>query len=123
MLIAFWCWSPNFLGQLITMKKTTRGFATFALVLVLLVTAQSQEKIGAFAGNDDVGNPIRPGSATYDTEKQEYTISGAGTNMWAGRDEFHFVWQRMKGNFILTTNAAFIGKGVEDHRKIGWIVR
>ena len=105
------------------MKKTTLGFATFALVLVLSVTAQSQEKIGAFAGNDDVGNPIRPGSATYDTEKQEYTISGAGTNMWAGRDEFHFVWQRMKGNFILTTNAAFIGKGVEDHRKIGWIVR
>ena len=105
------------------MKKTTLGFATFALVLVLSVTAQLQEKIGAFASHNDVGNPIRTGSATYDTEKQEYTISGAGTNMWAGRDEFHFVWQRMKGNFILTTNAAFIGKGVEDHRKIGWIVR
>jgi tricorn protease-like protein len=43
--------------------------------------------------------------------------------MWAARDEFHFVWQRLKGNFILTANAAFIGKGVENHRKLGWIVR
>jgi Tol biopolymer transport system component len=29
----------------------------------------------------------------------------------------------MKGNFILTARTAFIGKGVEAHRKIGWIVR
>jgi Tol biopolymer transport system component len=43
--------------------------------------------------------------------------------MWAGRDEFHFAWRRLKGNFILTTRATFVGKGVELHRKIGWIVR
>ena len=29
----------------------------------------------------------------------------------------------MKGDFILRTNIAFIGKGVEEHRKIGWMVR
>jgi hypothetical protein len=105
------------------MKKTTLGFATFALILVLSITVRSQQQLGAFTGNGDVGAPIRPGNAMYDAEKQEYTISGAGTNMWAERDEFHFVWRRMRGNFILTANAAFIGKGVEDHRKIGWIVR
>jgi Tol biopolymer transport system component len=43
--------------------------------------------------------------------------------MWDGRDEFHFVWRRLKGNFILTTHAAFIGKGVEPHRKMGLMVR
>jgi Tol biopolymer transport system component len=43
--------------------------------------------------------------------------------MWANRDEFHFVWQRLKGNFILTSRVEFAGKGVEPHRKIGWIVR
>jgi hypothetical protein len=43
--------------------------------------------------------------------------------MWAGRDEFHFVWRRLTGNFILTTHAAFVGKGVEPHRKMGWMVR
>src|SRR5258705_13972193 len=29
----------------------------------------------------------------------------------------------MKGNFILSTQVQFIGKGVEPHRKIGWVVR
>ena len=29
----------------------------------------------------------------------------------------------MKGDFILRTNAAFIGKGVEEHRKWGWMIR
>jgi len=43
--------------------------------------------------------------------------------MWLGTDEFHLVWKRLKGNFILSTRAQFIGKGVEPHRKIGWIVR
>jgi len=84
----------------------------------------SQEKsLGSFAGQTDVGNPSKLGSAIYGIEKQEYTIAGSGTNMWLGRDEFHFVWQRLKGNFILTTTAEFIGKGVEEHRKMGWTVR
>src|SRR6266478_8763398 len=48
---------------------------------------------------------------------------GSGANMWFDHDEFHFVWKRMKGDFILTTRAQFIGEGVEQHRKIGWIVR
>jgi hypothetical protein len=67
--------------------------------------------------------PLRTGHATYDAANDEYTIEGAGANIWANRDEFHFVWRQLKGNFILTTNAAFAGKGVEPHRKIGWMVR
>src|SRR6202008_2099484 len=65
----------------------------------------------------------KPGSAVYDSEKQEYTIEGAGSNMRQGRDELHYVWRRLKGQFILTTRVEFIGKGVEAHRKIGWTVR
>jgi TolB protein len=82
-----------------------------------------QQPLGVFAGQTDVGNPAKAGAAIYDAEKQQYTIEGAGTNMWVGRDEFHFAWQRLKGNFILTTRAEFIGKGVDPHRKIGWNVR
>ena len=82
-----------------------------------------QTAIGAFTDQGDIGNPVRTGRATYDAAKQEYTIEGSGTNMWANRDEFHLVWRRLKGNFILTTNAAFAGKGVEPHRKLGGIVR
>ena len=43
--------------------------------------------------------------------------------MWDDRDDFHFVWKRMTGNFILSTRARFIGTGVDAHRKIGWTIR
>lgn len=79
--------------------------------------------LGLFENHNDIGAVRKPGSVTYDAKKQEYVIEGSGTNMWADHDEFHFVWKRMKGNFILTTKAQFIGKGVEEHRKIGWVVR
>jgi hypothetical protein len=37
--------------------------------------------------------PLRTGHATYDAANDEYTIEGAGANIWANRDEFHFVWR------------------------------
>ena len=86
------------------------------------VSAQSKPP-GIFDGQDDIGKVKHPGSGTYNSKLQEYNLSGSGTNVWAMHDEFHFVWKRMKGDFILRTNAAFIGKGVEEHRKIGWMVR
>jgi len=92
-------------------------------VAVLLTVFSQQSSLGDFAEQSDIGNPIRTGRTTFDSDKQEYTIEGAGTNMWASHDEFHFVWRRLRGNIILTTNAAFVGKGVEPHRKMGWMVR
>ena len=105
-------------------KKIVRLF--FFLCAVTLfnqkVLAQSNP-VGIFDGQDDVGKVKHAGSGTYESKLQEYHVSGSGTNIWAMHDEFHFVWKKMKGDFILRTNAAFIGKGVEEHRKIGWMVR
>jgi len=96
------------------------------LIIFLIAVAPivfQHDSLGTFTDRSDVGNPLHAGRATYDTINDEYTIEGAGANIWANRDEFHFVWRRLKGNFILTTNAGFAGKGVEPHRKIGWMVR
>ncbi|HEY6806365.1 MAG TPA: hypothetical protein VI306_22490 [Pyrinomonadaceae bacterium] len=79
--------------------------------------------LGVFADHSDVGPVKTKGEVIYDADRQEYTITGSGTNMWMGSDEFHVVWKKMKGNFLLTTRAQFVGKGVDPHRKIGWIVR
>ena len=95
----------------------------FLIALGALLMVSQQSAVGVFSDQSDVGNPLRMGRTTYDNDKQEYTIEGAGTNMWAGRDEFHFVWRRLQGNFILNAHAAFVGKGVEPHRKMGWMVR
>lgn len=81
------------------------------------------QSLGIFERHNDIGKVNKPGSAAYDAETREYTIQGSGANMWFDHDEFHFVWKRMKGDFILTTRAQFIGEGVEQHRKIGWMAR
>jgi len=83
----------------------------------------ARRPFGEFDNQTDIGAPKLPGSATYDSTNQEYTLSGAGTNMWFGADQFHFAWKKMKGDFILRTRTEFIGKGAIAHRKIGWMVR
>jgi dipeptidyl aminopeptidase/acylaminoacyl peptidase len=79
--------------------------------------------LGVFEGHGDVGVVAKPGSASYDPRAQRYTVEGAGTNMWLDQDQFHFLWKRMKGDFILTARAQFAGAGVDAHRKMGWLVR
>src|SRR6266702_2520160 len=81
----------------------------------------AQGPVGIFTTHSAVGRGR--GSASYDPRRQTYLIAGSGQNMWDVRDDFHFVWKRISGNFILSTRARFIGAGVEEHRKIGWTIR
>src|SRR5919199_1459879 len=108
--------------------KLKRALALYSSALLVALSASAQSPaqrrpLGAFSDQTDVGKVLHPGSASYDAAKDEYTVAGSGTNMWLGEDEFHFVWRRMKGDFILTARAGFIGRGVEAHRKTGWQVR
>ena len=98
-------------------------YRVLSLALLGGGVAGAQSPIGIFEGKTDVGRVSHAGSATYDLSRQEYQVAGSGRNMWNDRDDFHFVWKRMSGNFILSTRARFIGKGVEPHRKIGWTIR
>ena len=98
------------------------------LYLVVLVFATTTTfgqaiPIGLFDGQTDVGNPAKKGSGTYIPATDQYVISGAGYNVWFDRDEFHYVWKKMKGDFILYTRAEFLGSWVDYHRKVGWMVR
>jgi TolB protein len=94
----------------------------FALSFSITVNAQANE-YGIFDNQSDVGFVKHKGSVTYTKADQRYLITGSGGNIWFDHDQFHFVWKRLKGDFIVRTNAAFIGKGVELHRKLGWMVR
>lgn len=79
--------------------------------------------VGQFASEQDIGTPDIAGSATYDESRQEYRIGGAGTNIWGGSDQFHFAYNKMKGDFILRARCEFVSEGGDPHRKIGWMVR
>lgn len=105
--------------------KKNRSFFCLSMLLILSNPVFSQENvIGIFDGHNDVGTGTKPGAATFIPQTQQYVISGAGYNVWADHDEFHFVWKKMKGDFILYTRAEFAGaKGVDEHRKVGWMIR
>jgi dipeptidyl aminopeptidase/acylaminoacyl peptidase len=104
-------------------NKTTLRAASFSLVTMLLVSPLSAQSVGLFEGHTDVGDVRMRGAATYDAEREEYRISGAGYNVWFDHDEFHFVWKRLSGDFIVRAHAQFLGQGVDPHRKLGWMVR
>ncbi len=94
------------------------------IFLAATVTASAQKNLyGIFDTATDVGNPKLNGSTIYDVSKQEYTLLGAGYNIWFNRDEFHFAAKRIKGDFIVTADFEFPNPGKELHRKYGWMVR
>jgi dipeptidyl aminopeptidase/acylaminoacyl peptidase len=98
-------------------------------VLAKLALASSQPlhgqkpALGDFLEHADVGAPRIAGSAAYNPVSQEYSLAAAGTNMWAARDEFHFVWRGLKGDFILQSRVDLQGTGVDPHRKAGLMIR
>jgi TolB protein len=95
-----------------------------AFIFLPLTAAFSQDgAIGLFEGHGDVGNGVKPGSATFIPATGQYVISGAGYNVWGDHDEFQYVWKKIKGDFIVYARAEFLGNWVNYHRKVGWMVR
>lgn len=82
-----------------------------------------KQNLGLFEGHGDIGSVLKPGSASYNPKTRQYELAGSGYNIWFDHDEFHFMWKRMKGDFILYTRAGLVGQGVDPHRKVGWMVR
>ena len=70
----------------------------------------AQRQIGVFDAQADVGQVTHKGTATYDPVRQEYLVAGSGRNMWGAQDDFHYVWKRVSGNFILSTEFICIAK-------------
>ena len=81
------------------------------------------DPIGLFDYHGDIGHPKNQGSAQYDKVTHTYTLKGSGYNIWFDRDEFQFVFKKIKGDFTATGNFEFLGAKGNDHRKIGWMIR
>jgi TolB protein len=117
-------------GRVTPIAEVALRFETLVAVVLIAGTsvaassaAPDDARRGRFESHGDVGAPKIAGSTAYNAVSQDYTLTAAGTNMWAARDEFQFAWTRMKGDFILQARASLVGKGVDPHRKLGWMVR
>ncbi|MET0394724.1 MAG: hypothetical protein ABW019_16380 [Chitinophagaceae bacterium] len=88
------------------------------------ITGMAQyEPVGTFSHHADIGHPAVSGHAAYHTASQQYNLSAGGYNIWFKRDEFHYAYRRIKGDFILTAHVQLTGAGTDPHRKMGWMVR
>src|ERR1700693_2670714 len=96
-----------------------------AILLILFSFSAycQQNPVGIFDGHGGIGTLVKPGSATFIPETGQYVISGAGYNIWADHDEFQFVWKKMKGDFIISARAEFLGSWGGYHRKGGVMIR
>ncbi len=91
--------------------------------LLMTSTLYGQNPTGIFSHHADIGKPKLAGDMQFDLADQSYHIRAGGYNIWFGRDEFHYGYTKLKGDFILTAHLKMTGKGVDPHRKIGWMVR
>jgi len=83
---------------------------TITLLFILLISC-SNGGGDLFEGSGDIGNCKLQGSMSYDKQSDTYTLTGAGTNMWAGNDEFFMVWRKESGDFSLSASGFLIEDG------------
>lgn len=96
----------------------------YSMILILISIAMTlNAQTGQFKNSTDVGNPSQKGSSAYNSTEQYYTLRGGGYNIWFERDEFHYLYNKINGDFILTANFKFEGEGNDPHRKTGWMLR
>ena len=96
---------------------------TFLLLFSFYSVCYSQTSTVGMFQSADIGNPKTAGSATYDESTQTYDVKGSGYNIWFNRDEFHYLYKKISGDFILTADFAFAGEQGNEHKKMGWMVR
>ncbi len=92
-----------------------------SFIILLSFSAHAQNPIGIFENHTDIGNVLNKGNATF--ANGTYTLTGSGENIWFKKDELHFAYRKIKGDFMLTTQAILVGKGTDPHRKTGWMAR
>ncbi len=96
----------------------------FLLLVIACSNAQAQDSsVGMFDFHGDVGHPKNTGAAKYDKVTHTYWLKGSGYNIWFNRDEFQYVYKKIKGDFTATANFEFVGDKGNNHRKIGWMIR
>ena len=95
------------------------------LCILMLPSALSCSRGTKQLFNDacDVGAVSHPGSCSFDSQQNVYTLTGAGVNLWGNTDACYFVWKKVTGDFSISGAVKFEGEGVNPHRKIGFMIR
>jgi TolB protein len=106
------------------MSKKKLLSLTAILVAFLSTSSVAQTKSpGIFAGQSEVGPVKLKGDVVYNAKTKTYIVSGSGADVFFTKDELHYVWKKVKGDFMLKANGAFIGSETHMYGKFGLMVR
>src|SRR6516225_8471954 len=75
-------------------RNMSRVRLTTVIIVLISASARAQDPVGIFENHSDVGTVLHPGSTTFDSAKNTYSVRGSGENMWATADAFQFAWKR-----------------------------
>jgi regulation of enolase protein 1 (concanavalin A-like superfamily) len=82
------------------MKKTILLIMVLAFSLGLATIAPGQLPVGW--QSEDVGDPNLPGSTSYNGRSSVFSIKGGGSDTRDTWDQFHYVYQHRRGDFMVT---------------------
>lgn len=83
----------------------------------------TNERIGLFDAQSDVGAAVVAGSSSYDAATRQYRITSAGYNVWYVRDEFRFLWKQARGDISLAADISFPDANGYGDRKAVLVIR
>lgn len=95
---------------------------TLLIILSFCYYAAMAQSEDGFLFKEDIGSPAIKGNTAYDPSAQVYNMMAGGYNIWFDRDEFHYAYNTIKGDFVYTANFELENSG-DPHRKTGWMVR
>ena len=86
-------------------------------------TRTENTPVGVFEGVSEIGSPVVPGSSSFDPATGTYRITSSGYNIWFGRDEFRFLWKKMRGDVSLAADVHFENPEPRSDRKLVLVLR
>ena len=98
-------------------------YISVVISLLVPLATISQTPAGVFEATRDIGPVLHHGTTEYNENVQSYSLKGSGANIWFTKDEFHYAYNQLYGDFILHTRGNLVGAGVDPHRKFGWMIR
>lgn len=80
-------------------------------------------RIGVFTRDSDVGAPSQKGGASFDAATRTYRVIGNGDDLWAAKDDFHFLNRKASGDVAITATITPASGSNEPHSKAGLMIR
>jgi WD40 repeat protein len=104
------------------MKLHYISLIVLALFFSMLCNGQISG-LNYFLNESQIGQPSLSGSYEFHSIGQKYLLQGSGNNIWFDQDQFYFLWNYIKGDFLIQARLSFLGEGMHAHRKIGLMMR